>query len=61
MTLYQFLRTNHVTYQAFATQLGVCKSQVWRWANEQRTPTLKTALEIQRLTDGAVKPEDWQQ
>lgn len=61
MTLIQYLETHNLTYQQFGQQLGVGKSAVWRWANAKRLPDLRTALEIERLTAGAVKPEDWRQ
>lgn len=59
MTLLDYLRENGITYEAFGAQLGVAKSQVWRWANDERLPDLRTALEIERLTAGAVQPNDW--
>jgi len=59
MKLREWLQTNRMTYEAFGAKVGADKSQVWRWAHEERIPTLPQAAEIQAATDGAVKLEDW--
>lgn len=59
MKLRDWLQSNRITYEAFAAKIGADKSQVWRWANDERVPTLPQAAEIRAATDGAVTLEDW--
>jgi hypothetical protein len=59
MDLDSYLRETRQTFRAFGLRLGRHGSEVFRWARGQRTPDLRTALEIERLTEGAVKPRDF--
>ena len=56
MTLSEYLAGNGITYREFAATLGRDSAEVWRWAKGQRTPDLRTAIQIEALTAGAVQP-----
>jgi DNA-binding transcriptional regulator YdaS (Cro superfamily) len=48
------------TQADLALELGVAVATVSGWITRRRGILLQTALKIQRLTRGAVKPEDFQ-
>ncbi len=43
----------------WARKLGVSRGYLHQIINRKKTPSLKLALEIQRLTGGAVAMESW--
>ena len=49
-------KTNSAT---FAAKLGVPQSTVWRWRTGARSPSTQWAVEIEKLTGGAVKVTSW--
>lgn len=54
-----YLAEKGVTQRAFATDLGISQSHLNDIMTRRRTPSLMLALEIARVTDGAVPPESW--
>jgi transcriptional regulator with XRE-family HTH domain len=59
MKLSDYLSANGMTYRAFAAQAGRSVTQIHRWATKQRVPDLESALVIERITGGAVRPADF--
>lgn len=59
MKLRDYLRANGVTYEAFGGQIGADKSQVWRWAHEERLPDARMIAAIHKATAGMVQFHDW--
>jgi hypothetical protein len=59
MKLSEYLSANGLTYRQFAERIGKSVFQVHRWATDKRTPDLESAVEIERITDGAVRPCDF--
>lgn len=56
MTLHEYLTSHEITYRGFAAMMGRDVAEIWRWAHGQRVPGLRAALEIEKLTNGFVKP-----
>jgi DNA-binding transcriptional regulator YdaS (Cro superfamily) len=50
---------NGKTRKWLCEQLGVHAGTVDKWCNGTIRPRLETILQIQKLTDSAVSPEDW--
>jgi hypothetical protein len=59
MTLTEYLAHHKIPLRKMAATLGRDVSEVWRWANGQRTPSLEIALKIQEATGGAVEPKSF--
>lgn len=57
--LRMFLSRNGMTARHFAKQIGVSSEQVSRWTANVCKPKPPTQILIERVTDGAVKREDW--
>lgn len=59
MKLKTYLSTTGTSHSAFAEKLGVSQVTVTRYANGERSPSLKMALKIEDLTKRKVKVSDW--
>ena len=46
--------------RSFAKENGLNYFAISRWANRHRRPSLSRAIEIEKLTDGAVRAIDWE-
>lgn len=57
--LSKWLEASGLSRAAFAQSIGSDKSNVTRWCNGSRVPTLVTARKIEEVTKGAVTVEDW--
>lgn len=57
-SLKEYLRDAGITQAAFAKENGWTQPCVSGWCNG-KTPTLKVALRIERLTGGKVKPSSF--
>lgn len=55
MTLKEYIKTGITDIPKLAYALGVSEHAVQKWVYGQREPSLATALEIVRLTKGAVE------
>lgn len=58
-TLGRWLLERDVTQTQFAKYVGASPAAVCRWINGSRTPNLRDAIQIRRLTGGAVSLDDW--
>jgi len=59
MNLKTYISQNNLTLAEFGARVGVSHASVSRWVNGERTPSLGTALAIEKATKGKVKPSDW--
>jgi len=59
MTLSEWLKSTGTTCRALAQTLQVHHTLVWRWARNERVPTIERAHEIQKATGGAVPLASW--
>ena len=59
MKLAEYIKSNNITFAAFACEMGVEPPTVHRWANGFRVPSIRMAHEIKQATGGAVSFEDW--
>lgn len=59
MTLIDYLRTNGLTYTAFAGEVGVSVEAVRRYARGKRLPRPAIMERIVEATDGAVTVQDF--
>jgi len=59
MQLVDWRRIKHMTQADVAKALGVIVVTVSRWERFERTPTAKLQIEIFKLTNGRVTPNDW--
>lgn len=59
MRLREYLTHTGMTPIQFAEWVGVSKQKVWAWLRGDRKPKLKEIERIDRITQGAIKPEDW--
>jgi DNA-binding XRE family transcriptional regulator len=48
-----------VTSAALARRLGIARETLCRLESGKRAPSLRLAVEIERVTGGAVRPGDW--
>lgn len=59
MTLQAYLKLAGKTEAAFAREIGVYQSSVWRWVRGERTPNPQTLRRISVATEGAVTANDF--
>ena len=59
MQLAEWLEQTGTTITAFAAAVGVDTSTAHNWMTRRRTPRLETAIEIERVTKGKVRPADF--
>ena len=61
MQLLDYLKTNRISDEDFASRLGgQCTSHaVKKWKYRERSPSAKVIYKIKELTSGAVSLEDW--
>lgn len=59
MTLGEYLRLHNVTQRHFAALIGRTPPTINGWLSGYRTPRLEDLLAIERLTEGAVTPQDF--
>lgn len=55
MTLKEYIKAGKSDTSQLAAHLGVTEHAIHKWVYGQRTPSLKTAMEIVRLTGGEVE------
>jgi len=55
----EWMSAKGIPNATMAKMLGCNPSVVWRWRKGKRTPSVKYAYEIQRLTKGEVKITSW--
>lgn len=53
------MREREITQEKLAERLGVSRVFVGYLLNGARGPGVGVAVELERLTNGAVRPEDW--
>jgi len=58
MGLREYIRLRELTLAEFAAQLGRSETTVVRWLNGTRKPRHDDMLEVYRVTEGAVTPDD---
>lgn len=58
MKLAEYLEATGAKVAAFAEQVGVSDTSVYRWINRTRTPTPEQMRVIYRVTKGLVQPND---
>lgn len=59
MTLQEYLTLRAIKPAEMAEMIGVHLATVYRLKKGDQRPTWETMLEIERVTDGAVAPNDW--
>lgn len=59
VTLEKWLKTKKLSGADLAEMLEVSQSAVSRWINGSRVPTIKYFQAIEKVTKGAVRPQDW--
>ena len=59
MHLYQYLIQNDVSQTQFADKLGISQPTLSRYLIGSTYPTVVSAIQIERLTNGKVKCHDW--
>lgn len=59
MTFREYIDKGNSDIAGIAKALGMSAHGVRKWYYGQRTPSIRTALEIERLTGGMVKPESF--
>ena len=59
MKLSEHLSMTGQTYKQFGSLAGCSASEICRFANGTRTPTLEKAVAIERATGGLVTPADF--
>lgn len=59
MHLSEFLKRRGLSDTAASSLFGVHRSQISRYRRNVAVPSLKTALAIKHLSDGAVQLDDW--
>lgn len=59
MTLREYLDQTRMPVRRFAAWIGVNPQTVWAWLRGDRKPKLAEIERIYRITDGAIRPEDW--
>lgn len=60
MTLKRYIEAGLArNVEGIAGSIGVAPSTVYRWMAGEAPIPLHHALEIRKLTDGAVQPDDW--
>ncbi len=55
----EYLKKHKITQTEFARTLGITQATVSRLASGAAYPRLRMAVQIERLTDGAVDVESW--
>lgn len=58
MTLAQYLKKSDTTAAELAQKLGVSHVAVWRWVTNKCAPRAGVAVEIERISKGAVTVSD---
>lgn len=58
MTLREWRLEQKLTQADVAKKLGTDQAQVAKWELGTHSPTLESALKIQKITEGAVTPAD---
>lgn len=61
MTLSEYLTRNGISQSSFAEELGIAPSTVSRWISGEIAPSFTMAWRIERVTHGAVQPNDWRE
>lgn len=59
MKLKAYLEEKKIAPSAFAQKIGTSKAYVSFLSRKERTPSLRLAVRIEDLTDGAVTVRDW--
>lgn len=54
-----YLDEHKVSVPALAGQLGVRRMAVYRWLSGDRVPLVQFAVQLERVTGGAVPVESW--
>lgn len=55
MQIAAYLKKHNISQEAFAKSLGVSKGLVWQWLNGRTAITGERAVQIERITNGAIK------
>jgi len=59
MNLKDYLQKNKITGYAFSREVGVSLSYMYRLIENQRRPSVKVAVMIEKATNGDVTPSDF--
>lgn len=59
MTLNEYMAERGLSEKALAELLGVSRETVNRWRNGERFPSKASLADLFRVTDGAVRAEDF--
>lgn len=59
MDMRAYTSANGLTLSSFAVKLGVSQGAFHDYVTGRRAIPLRFALEIERLTNGEVRPADW--
>lgn len=57
--LKKYIKDNNLTVAIFADKIGKTRQAVHSWVAEKGKPDLESAVIIENVTKGAVKPKDW--
>ena len=59
MQLFEYLIQRDVSQTQFAEKIGVSQPTLSRYLVGETIPSVVTAIKIEQVTGGAVKPRDW--
>ena len=59
MKLSEYRKSAGLTLEQFAEAVGVSDVAIGRYERGERTPKSKVMVQIAKITDGAVKPNDF--
>ena len=60
MQLEKYRKNNKLSYKELGSLIGVSKTQAWKLCmGKVKDPRLSWILKIEKVTDGAVTPEDF--
>lgn len=59
MTLREYLTENGIVHSFFARKMGVTTTRLSLWLSGRSLPRLESIVQIEKMTKGAVKTEDW--
>ena len=61
MRLKHYLESNQISQKDFAKAIGVTPLTIWRYLQNHRKPNCLVLSKIEKVTNGAVKPTDFEQ
>ncbi len=60
ISLVNYCNDRGMTIQDFCDEHGFCPCAVSRWGSRKRRPSLRKAVALERVTEGAVLARDWE-